>query len=338
VLGSGHVDTLWTINNLALVLDQHGEPDAALVLFEDAYEGFRAALGPDNPTTLRVQNNLGDFACRYGLRSGRRELLTRAETVLSAVLTARRRTLPPNHRDVLQSVNDLAVVLLANRRPDEAGPLLTEALAGRRKELGAGHPDTLQTVTNYAQFLRGKKRTAEAIGECEDALTAAKKAGMAEHPEALKLMCTLIELLVFNKQRLPEALPHAQTALSLSIKVNGESHDETLRARRNLGAVLLDLNRPEDAEPHLRAVHAACLRSDAAHARTALAAGKVGACLLAQKRYEEAEPLLVGCYERLHAVPNAPKATVRAACEQVVQLYDAWGKSEKAAEWRERLK
>jgi hypothetical protein len=64
----------------------------------------------------------------------------------------------------------------------------------------------------------------------------------------------------------------------------------------------------------------------------------LGASLLGQKRYAEAEPLLLAGYEgkkQRHAeIPAQAKKVVTEALDQLVQLYDAWGKPEKAAKWR----
>ena len=54
VLGRAHVDTLSTMNNLADLLDRHGEPDAALPLFEEAFEGFRAWSRGRSSNTART--------------------------------------------------------------------------------------------------------------------------------------------------------------------------------------------------------------------------------------------------------------------------------------------
>ena len=72
--------------------------------------------------------------------------------------------------------------------------------------------------------------------------------------------------------------------------------------------------------------------------RTIRAGGKLGACLAAQKRYADAEPLVIGYFDAIRGAKNVPPPEVRAAGEQVVALYHAWGKPEKAAEWREKLK
>jgi hypothetical protein len=58
--------------------------------------------------------------------------------------------------------------------------------------------------------------------------------------------------------------------------------------------------------------------------------------------YAEAEPLLVANYEGLkqkqgQIAPHEKDALLRDAIARLVQLYDAWGKPDKAAKWRQEL-
>jgi hypothetical protein len=124
----------------------------------------------------------------------------------------------------------------------------------------------------------------------------------------------------------------------LTHKVYGEAHEQSLRARYSLGGILLDLARPADAEPHLRAVLDAFRTAGPTDVRTIQAAGKLGTCLLSLKWYADAEPLLVENYEALRLAKGAPKPIIQAAGDRVVKLYEGWDKPEKAAEWREKLK
>ncbi|MBZ5575657.1 MAG: tetratricopeptide repeat protein [Acidobacteriia bacterium] len=68
----------------------------------------------------------------------------------------------------------------------------------------------------------------------------------------------------------------------------------------------------------------------------------VGASLAGQKKYAEAEPLLLEGYRGMvarkdrMAVPDLYH--LDRAGEWIAQLYQAWGKPEKAAEWRQELK
>jgi hypothetical protein len=67
----------------------------------------------------------------------------------------------------------------------------------------------------------------------------------------------------------------------------------------------------------------------------------LGASLLGQKKYAEAEPLLLAGYQGMKArearIPTAGKLRLAEAGERVVLLYEAWGKKDKADEWRAKV-
>ncbi len=136
ILPPDHIDTLSTKNNLANVLRDLGEWDEALQKYDEAYEGFRRVLGPENPETLRLQSSLGAFYFFVGQRSKRPDLRTRGITILNAVLAIRRRGLPADHPDTLQTAHDLGFALIVQNELGEAEPLVKTTLAGRQKALG----------------------------------------------------------------------------------------------------------------------------------------------------------------------------------------------------------
>ena len=67
----------------------------------------------------------------------------------------------------------------------------------------------------------------------------------------------------------------------------------------------------------------------------------LGAAMAGQKKYADAEPLLVSGYEGMsqhQATTTSPtRFTVEQAGEAVVNLYQDWGKPEKAVEWKNKL-
>ena len=73
--------------------------------------------------------------------------------------------------------------------------------------------------------------------------------------------------------------------------------------------------------------------------RTATANCSLGAILSRQGKYQEAEPLLLAAYEdvRAHPPPPAQAAQLGEVVSRIVQLYQDWGKPEKAAEWLTKL-
>ena len=64
----------------------------------------------------------------------------------------------------------------------------------------------------------------------------------------------------------------------------------------------------------------------------------LGACLVGLGRFSEAEPLLLEAYPVLERRANGrPRLFWIAALESIIQLYEAWGKPDRAAEWRAKL-
>jgi serine/threonine protein kinase len=337
VLGKMHIDTLATMNNLAELLNRHGETVVALDLLKTAYEDYREVLGPENPETLKAQNNLGQYYFMVGSKERNQDLKQRAATILEAVLAVRRRVLPPDHVDTLHTAHNLATMLILLNRLDEAEPLLKETLAGRRKSVGAGDVDTLRTAINYVQLLDRRGKRAEGIAMCKESLADAAKAGTAESAPAVDLILIRAELASRNKPAADD-LAAAERALTLAAKLYGDKGEQALRAHRSLGAMQLALDRAGEAEPHLRAVYDAYMAAGPADVRTARAGGKLGACLAAEKRYPDAEPLLIECYQKTRGLPGQTGQEARAAGRALGDLYEAWGKPDKAAEWREKVK
>jgi hypothetical protein len=123
-----------------------------------------------------------------------------------------------------------------------------------------------------------------------------------------------------------------------------------------LGWAVTKNGRAAEGEPLLREGLDICRRAlPKGDWFTADAESLLGGCLTAQERYGEAEPLVLGGYKglvdatgdppvtdswathcilTLHAIPGAPPLRTRQALDRIIQLYEAWGKPDKAAEWR----
>jgi serine/threonine protein kinase/tetratricopeptide (TPR) repeat protein len=104
---------------------------------------------------------------------------------------------------------------------------------------------------------------------------------------------------------------------------------------------LLQSGRFVEAEPEARtcfAIHEKFIPDDW---RTFDAKSMLGGSLLGQKKYTEAEPLLLSGYagmkEREDKIPPAGKVRQKEALHRIVQLYEATGQAEKAAEWQQQL-
>jgi hypothetical protein len=187
---------------------------------------------------------------------------------------------------------------LAPSKPSEAEPLFRQALEGYRKTQGPDGDLTLDLTLDLANLLDRSGRSAEAEPLFRAALEQFRtKIGPAD-PRTAGLMA------VFG---------------------------QSLIQRRQWSA----------AEPVLRDCLAIREKSQPDEWSTFNTCSTLGGSLLGQKKYAEAEPLIVSGYEGMKAraarIPPPGKPRLTEAAERVVKLYEAWGKPEKAAEWRARL-
>jgi hypothetical protein len=108
----------------------------------------------------------------------------------------------------------------------------------------------------------------------------------------------------------------------------------------SLGVVLLQQEKWTEAEPPLREYLAICDKALPDDVRRYEAMSFLGLALMG--RHADAEPLIVAGYEEMKAreariaVPD--RSLLRAAAERVVHLYEEWGKPDRAAEWKDKLK
>ena len=63
----------------------------------------------------------------------------------------------------------------------------------------------------------------------------------------------------------------------------------------------------------------------------------LGYCLLRLEQFEEAETVLLEAEEHLLAMVGPDHPWTRSTRDRLAQLYDAWEKPDRAAEWRARL-
>ena len=69
-------------------------------------------------------------------------------------LEAKRSTLGDRHRDTLASINDVAHLLQAQGKFQQAESLFREALEAKKETLGDRHPETLVSMGNMALIMQ----------------------------------------------------------------------------------------------------------------------------------------------------------------------------------------
>ena len=157
VLGPEHHATLASMNGLALVLQARGKLDEAEPLFARSWKPG-IAPGPRAPHHAGLDEQPGHGAPVPG-QAGR------GRAALPPGRGTRARVLGPEHFATLASMNNLAEVLRARGKLDEAEPLFRQVVEAGHRVLGPEHPTTLTVMSNLAMVLqaRGKLNEAEPL-------------------------------------------------------------------------------------------------------------------------------------------------------------------------------
>ncbi|MFD9756763.1 FxSxx-COOH system tetratricopeptide repeat protein [[Kitasatospora] papulosa] len=239
ILGSDHLQTLTTRNNLAQSYWQAGRTSEAIAVHKAVLTDQERLLGSDHPDTLTTRNNLAQSYRQAGRTS-------EAIAVHEAVLTDRERVLGPDHPHTLSSRNNLALAYGQAGRTAEATPLHEAVLAGIERVLGPDNPDTLTTRENLALAYGQAGRTSEAIAVHEAVLTDQERLLGPDHPQTLTTRNNLATS-YWQAGRTSEAITLLETVRTGQERVLGFVHPETLTTRNNLAISYWQAGRTSEA-------------------------------------------------------------------------------------------
>ncbi|WP_406697538.1 serine/threonine-protein kinase [Singulisphaera sp. Ch08] len=332
-LGSGHRTTLASLSNLAVIAHNRGR-------FEDAERWLRAIrqerirlFGPDHPETLFASSNLGAIILA---RRGAAE----AESLLGQTLDSSRRVLGNDHYFTLTIANNLASAHSQLGRLNEAGERLAEVVRGRKSALGDAHIDTVLAVSSLAANMTEQGRGAEAVELLRGILPRVRAILPPADPRRGAVLINLAGALR-EAGSTAEAEGMAAEAVALCRKLppgNSRTHAMFVNALAMYVSILIANREFERAETAAREVLAARVRSVGTEPwRIASAKSLLGGALAGQGRFVEAEPLLIGGYEGLHSDPGAKPKALADASERLALMYEASGRPEIAARWRNEI-
>jgi tetratricopeptide (TPR) repeat protein len=215
-----------------------------------------------------------------------------AAELYSQTVEIGRRVRGPEHPDTLTGMNNLAIVDYLQGKYAESEPLLMQILEIRRRVLGADHPRTLEVLSDLANLYQRQGAYREAETYAEQCLAGMRRTFGLDHPRAMG----------------------AANDLALAYQSQGKFAESEPLARHSV-----EVERQKQPEDWER------FRSESL----------LGNSLLGQKKYAEAEPLLLAGYrgmaDRKARTATADWYHLDRAREWLAQLYQAWGKPEKAA-------
>ncbi|HEU0031187.1 MAG TPA: serine/threonine-protein kinase [Kofleriaceae bacterium] len=302
-----------TLFQLATLLGDMGQAEAAPPVFEQALVIFESRLGPEHPNVAAVLNNLGMALERIGRYDDARATYERA-------LGLKIRTLGPEHPGVATTLNNLAMVADDQGRLDDAAMLQERALAIREAKLGPEHPMIASSLSNLAATRTKQGRYTEAIALHRRALAMREKLTGAKHPGVAQSLSGLASAL-----RMTGELDEARTAIARAIaireEVQGKDHEDLAPALATQGYILLSLHRSDACASFDRAIAILEHAHGAGHPDLATYLDGAAECAIAANRIADATKLA----ERAIAIASQPGANpVRAAHARFVLADARW--------------
>jgi tetratricopeptide (TPR) repeat protein len=313
-----------------------------LLVISGDYAGAEAALNE----ALALRESLhGKSSAEAALTVGSLAQLSyargdyaKAEPLFKRKLDTLRRLAPGNEEATSDALNDLAMTI-QQTRSDYAGAqaLLRESLAMNRKLFGEVHPKIAQSLNNLgkAYFRAREYGPAEAL--FRESLAMNRKLFGEVHPEVSANLSNL-GLVARDSGDYAKANALFAQVVAIDRQTLGPDHlivagsldywGESLR----LGG---DARRAEEVLRESLAIRVKALPRG--HWMIAATQTLIARALVDQRRFAEAERLLLEAYPIVEVRFGPGHRRVTAVVERVVALYDAWGKPDKASEWRAKL-
>ncbi len=344
VLGEQHPDTLHTVHYLGLVYMYQGKYAEAETLLTKLLDVERRVLGEEHPDTLISTNSLAVLYLNQGKYA-------QAEPLFTKALEVHRRVLGEEHRETLNSMYNLARLYSNQGKYEQAESLFAKALDGERHSLGEEHPDTLSSMDSLARLYSNQGKYEQAESLFAKALDGQRHVLGEEHPDTLTSMYNLARLYL-KQGKYTQAESLFIKVLEARRRMLGSEHadstflgpeSDTTHVLAALGKLRLEQQRYVDAKSFLLEALSGQeeKKNGPASWQRYDTQSMLGASLVAQSKFAEAEPLLVAGYkgliQRKATIPWESQSVLEQAGERVVQLYNDWGKPEKAATWRDEL-
>jgi serine/threonine protein kinase/tetratricopeptide (TPR) repeat protein len=355
------------INSLAIAIKEQGDLEAAEPLYRETLAIRRRIYGGDHLAVAVTLNNLAQLLLS-------REKFPECESLLTESLDMRIRLLGPEHHQVPVVMENLA--LSYRTRGDYAGAvaLLRRALDIRIKSVGPGAVGTVECRMKLSQALCSSglyreaeplarevipilrtKRTGDSyalsiayenLGNIQlglgdetgaeasyrDATDAADRTTSLPPLERAKIRINLGGIFL-SQRRFSEAGALYSRAAQLAGPSLAGSASSRARALTGLGQCLLAQNHLDEAEDAL------CTAADLARRpsyEAAWADSVLGEIRSRQRRFTDAEPLLLESCAAFATEPTANQTDRYFARRRLADLYAAWGKPDRAAEFQDR--
>jgi tetratricopeptide (TPR) repeat protein len=312
--------------SMAWTFQKGGQYDEAILAAENGLEIARSLRGDTSVLVGTLLDVMGDT---YRFKGN----LKRAETLLREAY------------DILHDVkggpgiivkNDLALVLLASGKMQEAETMFREVVEQVTREHGPDAPYVNNMGFNLAAILYRQRRMDEAESLYQRIYEVRARRLGEDHPFTA---ATRLELIRIQIAREEFAAAHAQLApIVEKLKVDSTTPSDLLAKHlRVLAQCLNRLDRYNEAELAItESLEIYTRLLDPASPSLVSYRRTLATALVGQGRYEDAETLLLSAHARLDSTA-VTASVMNQSTKSLVDLYESWGKADQAAEWSAKL-
>ncbi len=155
----------------------------------------------------------------------------------------------PDHPEIARGLNDLALVLRAMGRAEEAAQALSDSVRLYQKINGPGHPTVARGFHNLGRALLSQADLVGARESLEKALWIKQKA-LGEHHPSVRPTAQVLGFAAFTMKDLAAARTSFETSWRISERHKGHNHPDTCLDRHLLGRMEEDQGNLDVAREH----------------------------------------------------------------------------------------
>jgi len=375
VLGDRHPDTFAAIFDLGSLLLADDKLNEAETILVPAMQGLRETRGPLHPETLQAMNAVAQiYRGRNKLADAERLLVDtvagfrtagrgeqteaisamndlamvyldrkkfeQAEPIINRVVAILKDRHGLEHPFTLTAMSNLGLTYNSRGKYAEAEKTFNDVLKTQRKVLGDKHPETLTSMITLGEFYSRHSELVKAERLLLEALDGCRTALDSQHI-ITNAALGILAFVYASQNKLEKLGPLLIEARDITRAKFGPDDGLTASANASVAAFFQARKEYARAEPYHRELVAFRIKKEPESWARFVDESAYGGCLLDQGKYAEAAPALIAAYQGLKAreqnAPEPERAIVKTVLDRIIQLYEAWGKKDKADEWRKKL-
>ncbi|MBI1849132.1 MAG: serine/threonine protein kinase [Planctomycetes bacterium] len=330
VLGNEHVDTLATTHALADALRLRGSLVEAEELYRRVFDVRTRVLGKDHVDTLRTASGLAATLADAGKRAD-------AETLLARTLDGLQRALGNDNAEVVRAGMRLAALSREAGKAADAERLYRQSVDSGRHVLGEQNPEVLAAAGALAAIVADSGRLTDAEALLRSTMESERRVLGDDNSETITTTLALASV-VQREEKFADAEVLYRQVLEVDRRARPGGIRGALDAMSQLAVILEAEGKSSEAESLCREALVRMGGATGDEFKDTLAARiAVGSCLGKLGRFEDAEVQLVQGFVGMKLTAGDKSPKVRPAVTALAELYEAWKKPEKAAEYRAML-